>query len=71
MENQSALKSGIILEYITLGWNVVGCAVVMLAAAVLVSLLCNHFFGVWWIDAVTGFVIAIYSLKEGLHALRG
>ncbi len=40
----------------------------ILAAAVLASLLLNMAFGIWWIDAVAGFVIAIYSVKEGLHA---
>ncbi len=40
----------------------------ILASVVLLSLLLNLFFGIWWIDAVAGFVIALYSIKEGLHA---
>ena len=40
----------------------------ILAGVVLVSLLWNLFYGIWWIDAIAGFVIAAYSIKEGLHA---
>lgn len=42
----------------------------ILAAVVLVSLLGSLFFGIWWIDAIAGFVIAGYSIKEGLHAWK-
>jgi len=40
----------------------------ILAGVVLLSLLLNMFFGLWWLDAIAGFVIAAYSIKEGLHA---
>ena len=42
----------------------------ILAAIVLVSLLASSLFGIWWIDAIAGFVIAGYSIKEGLHAWK-
>ena len=40
----------------------------ILAAVVLISLLFSVFLGIWQIDAVAGFVIAAYSIKEGVHA---
>ena len=42
-----------------------------LAAAVLVGLLANQFFGLWWLDAVAGLAIAGVAVKEGLDAWRG
>ena len=40
----------------------------ILAAVVLLSLVLNMLFGLWWLNAVAGFIIAAYSIKEGLHA---
>jgi len=40
----------------------------ILASVVLLSLLLNLFFGIWWVDALAGFVIAFYSIQEGVHA---
>ena len=42
----------------------------MLATAVLVGLVLNARVGWWWADPVAGYVILIYGLKEGLHAIR-
>lgn len=42
-----------------------------LAAAVLVGLLANAFFGLWWLDPVAAFVIAGVAVKEGRESWRG
>lgn len=42
-----------------------------LAAAVLVGLLANQFFGLWWLDAVAGMAIAGVAIREGQEAWRG
>ncbi|MBO3458479.1 cation transporter [Aetokthonos hydrillicola Thurmond2011] len=39
-----------------------------LAGSVLVGLLLNTFFGLWWADPVAGLVIVFYGFKEGWHA---
>ena len=41
-----------------------------LAGAVLVSLILNTLFGLWWADPLAGLVIVFYGLKEGWHAWR-
>ena len=43
----------------------------LLALAVFVGLVLNASFGLWWADAVIGFVIAGYSIKEVLAIFRG
>lgn len=42
-----------------------------LSAAVLVGLALNSLFGWWWADAVAGFVIAVFAVREGLEAWKG
>lgn len=42
-----------------------------LAAAVLVGLLGNAFFGLWWLDPVAALVVAAVALREGLQSWRG
>jgi divalent metal cation (Fe/Co/Zn/Cd) transporter len=42
-----------------------------LAIAVLVGLLANTLFGVWWLDPVVALGIAAVALQEGRKALRG
>jgi len=43
----------------------------LLAAAVLVGLVLNAFFGWWWADPLASLVIVYYGMKEGIHAWRG
>jgi len=42
-----------------------------LAAAVLVGLLGNTLFGLWWLDPVAALVVAGVALREGLETWRG
>jgi divalent metal cation (Fe/Co/Zn/Cd) transporter len=42
-----------------------------LSAAVLLGLVANSLLGWWWADAVAGFVIAAFAIREGLEAWRG
>jgi divalent metal cation (Fe/Co/Zn/Cd) transporter len=42
-----------------------------LAAAVLVGLLGNALFGLWWLDPVAALVVAGVALREGLQSWRG
>jgi divalent metal cation (Fe/Co/Zn/Cd) transporter len=42
----------------------------MLAAAVLVGLVLDAAFGLWWADPLAAFVIVYYGLREGIAALR-
>jgi divalent metal cation (Fe/Co/Zn/Cd) transporter len=42
-----------------------------LSAALLVGLLGNALFGVWWLDPAAALVIAAVALKEGVEAWRG
>ncbi|KQZ83147.1 cobalt transporter [Microbacterium sp. Root166] len=42
-----------------------------LSAAVLIGLLLNTWFGWWWADAIAGFVIAGFAIREGIEAWRG
>lgn len=41
-----------------------------LAVAVLVGLLANTLFGIWWLDPAVGLLIAVLALKEGWHTWR-
>jgi divalent metal cation (Fe/Co/Zn/Cd) transporter len=41
----------------------------ILASAVLVGLVLNAALGWWWADPAAGYVLLVYGLKEGLHAL--
>ncbi len=42
-----------------------------LAAAVLVGLLANTLFGLWWVDPVVGLLIAGLAIREGKEAWEG
>lgn len=42
-----------------------------LSVAVLVGLALNSLLGWWWADAVAGFVIAVFAVREGLEAWKG
>ncbi|MFE7529689.1 cation transporter [Kitasatospora sp. NPDC057542] len=42
-----------------------------LAAAVLVGLLANTLFGLWWLDPVIGLLVAGLAVREGIEAWRG
>lgn len=42
-----------------------------LAAAVLVGLLGNALFGVWWLDPAAALVIAVVALREGIESWQG
>ncbi|CCB75438.1 MULTISPECIES: cation diffusion facilitator family transporter [Streptomycetaceae] len=42
-----------------------------LAAAVLVGLLANTLFGLWWLDPVVGLLVAALAVREGMEAWRG
>jgi divalent metal cation (Fe/Co/Zn/Cd) transporter len=42
-----------------------------LAAAVLVGLLANNLFGLWWVDPVVALGIAGLAVREGLRSWRG
>jgi divalent metal cation (Fe/Co/Zn/Cd) transporter len=42
-----------------------------LAVAVLVGLLANTLFGLWWLDPVVALVIAVVALQEGREAWEG
>ena len=42
-----------------------------LAAAVLVGLVANAAFGLWWLDPAVGLLIAALAVREGLEAWRG
>jgi len=39
-----------------------------LAGAVLLGLILNAFFGLWWADPASGLVIVFYGFREGWHA---
>lgn len=42
-----------------------------LAAGVLVALSANRLFRVWWLDGVTGLVVATVAVREGRESWRG
>jgi divalent metal cation (Fe/Co/Zn/Cd) transporter len=42
-----------------------------LAAAVLVGLLANALFGIWWLDPVAALVVAGVAVREGIQSWRG
>jgi divalent metal cation (Fe/Co/Zn/Cd) transporter len=42
-----------------------------LAVAVLVGLLANAWFGIWWLDPAVGLLIAALAVREGREAWRG
>lgn len=43
----------------------------ILAASVLVGIVLNALFGLWWADPLAAFVIVFYGLREGIAALQG
>lgn len=42
-----------------------------LAVAVLIGLLSNTLFGIWWLDPTVGLLVAVLAVKEGRTAWRG
>jgi len=42
-----------------------------LSYSLLAGLGANYFFGLWWMDPVTGLVIVFYLMKEGIELWRG
>lgn len=42
-----------------------------LSVAVLAGLVLNSLLGWWWADAIAGFVIAVFAIREGIEAWRG
>jgi divalent metal cation (Fe/Co/Zn/Cd) transporter len=42
-----------------------------LAAAVLIGLLGNALFGLWWLDPAAALVVAAFAVKEGRETWRG
>lgn len=50
------LRRGFVLEYTTLGWNVVGIVVLGLAL--------NAAAGWWWADPLAGYVLVDYAVRE-------
>jgi divalent metal cation (Fe/Co/Zn/Cd) transporter len=42
-----------------------------LAGSVLIGLILNALFGLWWADLLASLVIVYYGIREGIHALRG
>jgi divalent metal cation (Fe/Co/Zn/Cd) transporter len=42
-----------------------------LAAALLVGLLGNALFGLWWLDPAVGLVIAMVAVQEGIGSWKG
>jgi hypothetical protein len=45
--------------------------VAYLAGAVLIGLILNALFGLWWADLLASLVIVYYGMREGMHAWRG
>lgn len=45
-------------------------ACVFLSFALLVGLLLNYLFGIWWADPIVGLVIVVLLFKEGYNALK-
>jgi divalent metal cation (Fe/Co/Zn/Cd) transporter len=41
-----------------------------LAGSVLIGLILNALFGLWWADLLASLVIVYYGIREGMHALR-
>ncbi len=42
-----------------------------LAVAVLVGLLANTLFGLWWLDPITALAVAALAVKEGRESWKG
>jgi divalent metal cation (Fe/Co/Zn/Cd) transporter len=42
-----------------------------LGGSVLIGLILNALFGLWWADLLASLVIVYYGIREGIHALRG
>ena len=70
MSSAAWLRRELQLEYLTLGWNVVGSGVVLWAAIAERELVLNAAAGLWWADPVAAFVLVFYGAKEGRAALR-
>ncbi|THG31040.1 cation diffusion facilitator family transporter [Naasia lichenicola] len=42
-----------------------------LSAAVLIGLILNSLFGLWWADSVAALVIVVFAIREGVEAWKG
>lgn len=42
-----------------------------LSASVLIGLLLNSLFGLWWADPLAGLVISVFAIREGIEAWKG
>jgi cation diffusion facilitator family transporter len=42
-----------------------------LSLALLVGLVCNYYFRLWWLDPVTALAVVSFLVKEGVETLRG
>jgi divalent metal cation (Fe/Co/Zn/Cd) transporter len=62
METSSLLKKGLLLEYITLGWNVVGCAIAVWAG-IQASSLAIFGFGIDSAIEIFASVVVVWQLK--------
>ena len=45
-------------------------ACVMLSFALLIGLVLNYFYSIWWADPVAGLIIAAFLVREGYEAIR-
>jgi divalent metal cation (Fe/Co/Zn/Cd) transporter len=63
------LRRGLALEYLTLGWNVVGC-VVLLAAAVSVGSVALAAFGVDSVIEIVASLVVVWQLRGSTNAQR-
>jgi len=63
------LRRGLTLEYLTLGWNVVGC-VVLLAAAVSVGSVALAGFGVDSVIEIVASLVVVWQLRGSTNAQR-
>src|SRR5215218_42369 len=63
------LRRGLTLEYLTLGWNVVGC-VVLLAAAVSVGSVALAGFGADSVIEIVASLVVVWQLRGSTNARR-
>jgi divalent metal cation (Fe/Co/Zn/Cd) transporter len=67
--NQMLLRRGLVLEYVTLAWNVVGTVILMLAAATAGSIALAGF-GVDSLIEIVASTVVVWQLKGGANARR-
>jgi hypothetical protein len=62
------IRRGLLLEYLTLGWNVVGVVIVVAAAYKARSVALAGFGLDSLIEIFASLVIVYYGIREGIHA---